>query len=67
MILSWSMAAGRCTSAATRSGLIPRFLFKNLASFPQVVVLPEPCRPAIIITVGRFWFTLIFVSVSPMR
>ena len=44
------MAAGRCKSAATNSGLRPRSLIMR-ASLPQVVVLPEPCRPHIISTV----------------
>ena len=44
------MAAGRCKSAATSIGLRPRSLISR-ASLPQVVVLPEPCRPHIISTV----------------
>ncbi len=44
------MAAGRCKSAATRNGFC--FSFSSIfESLPQVVVLPEPCRPHIISTV----------------
>lgn len=35
------------------------------ASFPAVVVLPEPCRPTIIIIVGGFGDILILASVPP--
>ena len=38
------MAAGRYTSAATSSGLLPRFC-RLRASLPATVVLPTPCRP----------------------
>ncbi len=44
------MAAGRCKSAATSIGLRPRSLISR-PSLPQVVVLPEPCRPQSISTV----------------
>ncbi len=44
------MAAGRCKSAATSSGFRPRSL-SSRPSLPQVVVLPEPCRPHSISTV----------------
>src|SRR6266550_4650885 len=50
-VMSWSIAAGRCTSAATRSGRRP-CLRMRFASFAAVVVLPEPCRPASTMTVG---------------
>ena len=43
------MAAGRCKSAATSIGLRPRSLISR-PSLPQVVVLPEPCRPQSIST-----------------
>ena len=46
------MAAGRCRSAATSIGLRPRSRIIR-ASLPQVVVLPEPCRPHIIRIVRR--------------
>ena len=49
MTCNCSMAAGRCKSAATSIGLRPRSLISR-ASLPQVVVLPEPCRPHIIST-----------------
>ena len=42
---SWSIAAGRCRSAAIRPGLRP-CLRRASASFADVVVLPEPWRPA---------------------
>mmetsp|Transcript_14496 Transcript_14496/g.52148 ORF Transcript_14496/g.52148 Transcript_14496/m.52148 type:complete len:237 (+) Transcript_14496:536-1246(+) len=48
---SWSIAAGRYTSVATRRLCFPCAL-RNSASFPQAVVLPTPCRPAISMTVG---------------
>src|SRR6266446_8273986 len=38
-------------STETSSGRCPPF-FSQLASLPEVVVLPEPCRPAIRTTVG---------------
>ena len=44
------MAAGRCKSAATSIGLRPRCWISR-PSLPQVVVLPEPCRPQSISTV----------------
>ena len=48
---SWSMAAGRYTSQATNRGRFP--CFKNhLPSFAAWVVLPLPCRPQSISTVG---------------
>ena len=48
---SWSIAAGRCRSAAIRPGLRP-WLRRCSASFAAVVVLPEPCRPASRMTVN---------------
>ena len=48
---SWSIAAGRCRSAATSPGLRPS-LRSSSASLAAAVVLPEPCRPASRITVG---------------
>ena len=45
------MAAGRCKSAATSIGLLPRSWISR-PSLPQVVVLPEPCRPQSISTVS---------------
>ena len=52
------MAAGRCKSAATSSGLRPRCLSMR-PSLPQVVVLPEPCRPQIMSTC---WFARLQVE-----
>ena len=49
--LSCSRAAGRYTSTETSMGRCPPF-FSHAASLPLVVVLPEPCKPAIKITVG---------------
>ena len=50
---SCSMAAGRrVSSEASRTFL--RSFTRRSASLPAVVVLPEPCRPAIRITVGGF-------------
>ena len=48
---SWSTAPGRCRSQATSSGVWP-WLRSHSASLPASVVLPEPCRPASITTVG---------------
>ena len=48
---SWLTAAGRCRSQATRSGVCP-FPRSHAASLPASVVLPEPCKPASITTVG---------------
>src|SRR5919204_2587166 len=48
---SWSIAAGRCRSAATRPGLRSA-LRKNSASFAAAVVFPDPCNPASRTTVG---------------
>ena len=45
------MAAGRCRSQATSAGFGPAWP-AACASLPVVVVLPEPCRPHIRITVG---------------
>ena len=51
--LSCSTAAGRCKSAATSSGLRPLLAAAFRASLPAVVVLPLPCRPQSMRTVGR--------------
>ena len=50
---TWSCctALGRCRSAATSSGVLPCSRSQS-ASFAARVVLPEPCRPASMITVG---------------
>src|SRR5205823_1112691 len=48
---SCSAAAGRWTSAATRTGWRP-WRRRTFASFATVVVLPEPCRPTSAMTVG---------------
>ena len=41
------MAAGRYTSQATNIGVLPFLSFRNLASFAENVVLPEPWSPDI--------------------
>ena len=50
-VSSWSAAAGRYGSAATRRGRRPSFTTWR-ASFAVEVVLPEPCRPTIATTAG---------------
>ena len=50
-VRSCSTAAGRCRSAPTSSGLRPCWRNQR-ASLAALVVLPEPCRPAISTTVG---------------
>ena len=50
---NWSIAAGLYISQATIIGFLPCFLSK-FASFPAIVVLPEPWRPTSIIIVGGF-------------
>ena len=52
-VRSCSTAAGRWRSAPTSSGLRP-WLLNQRASLAELVVLPEPCRPAISTTVGGF-------------
>ena len=64
-VRSCSTAAGRWRSAPTSSGLRPCDL-NHSASLPVAVVLPEPCRPAMRMTVGGFGAYWIF-SVSPPR
>mmetsp|Transcript_10166 Transcript_10166/g.17710 ORF Transcript_10166/g.17710 Transcript_10166/m.17710 type:complete len:237 (-) Transcript_10166:137-847(-) len=49
---SCSMAAGRYTSVATMSTLFFCFM-RYSANFPQAVVFPTPCRPAIRMTCGK--------------
>ena len=53
-IWSWVTAFGRCRSQAASIGVWPWFLSQR-ASLPARVVLPEPCRPASMITVGGFF------------
>ena len=60
------MAAGRYTSAAISTGCLPSFL-RYFASLAQVVVLPEPCRPAMRITVGGLPPKASFESPEPIR
>ena len=50
---SWFTALGRCRSAATSSGVWP-WPLSQWPSLPARVVLPEPCRPASMMTVGAF-------------
>ena len=51
-IASCSMAAGRRVSSEAISTLLRSVLASRSASLADMVVLPEPCRPAIRITVG---------------
>ncbi len=44
-VRSCSVAAGRWTSAGTRSTCLPKLFLRWSASLAAVVVLPEPCRP----------------------
>ena len=62
---SWVTALGRCRSQATSSGVWPWPLSQS-ASLPASVVLPEPCRPASMITVGGF-LANVSRRVSPPR
>ncbi len=58
------MAAGRCRSAATSSGLRP-WLLSSSASLPALVVFPEPWRPTMrIVSGGDDFFN---GTVSPPR
>ncbi len=59
------MAAGRYTSAAMSTGDLPSFL-STLASLAQVVVLPEPCRPARRTMVGGWPLKASLESPPPM-
>ena len=52
-VSSCFMAAGRYTSQATSSGRLPCF-FMSAASFAPFVVLPAPCRPTSMQTLGLF-------------
>ena len=58
------IAAGLYTSQATNNGFLPSFL-NIFASFAAVVVLPDPCKPTIIIIVGGFGDIFILASVPP--
>ncbi len=49
---SCSCAAGRLTSSDAISAFLPCFSLISLPSLAVVVVLPEPCRPTIMITAG---------------
>ena len=60
---SCSIAAGRYTSQATSNGLRFFLVLSIRASFPEKVVLPEPCRPDIRITAG--WPSVSISTVSP--
>ena len=51
-------------SAGTRRTLRPSFL-KFFASLPAVVVLPDPCSPTIMMTVGGFGERWSFACVPP--
>ena len=60
------MAAGRYTSAAISTGRLPSFL-SSLASLATVVVLPEPCRPAMRMMVGALPLNASRESPLPIR
>src|SRR5262245_46612270 len=62
---SWSTAAGRARSAATRAGEWPS-LRRRRASFAEAVVFPEPWSPASRITVGGLLANASFESPLPM-
>ncbi|MNL33836.1 hypothetical protein D3C87_1557670 [compost metagenome] len=55
-VRSWAMAAGRYTSHDTVSTFFFLFSLSHLASLPEVVVLPAPCRPAIRMIAGGWTF-----------
>ncbi len=57
-------AAGLYTSHATSKGLFPCFL-RRFASFPEVVVLPDPCSPTIIYVVGGLLAKVTFAGILP--
>ena len=49
---NWLIAAGLYTSQPTKRTSLDFLVFKKLANFPEKVVLPDPCKPDIRITVG---------------
>ena len=53
-VRSCSVAAGRWTSAGTRSTCLRNDVFRWSASLAAVVVFPDPWRPTSRITEGRF-------------
>ena len=58
---SCAMAAGRWMSSPKRHTRWPRFM-KNFASFPAVVVLPEPKRPTSMREEGFFLISILWPS-----
>ena len=64
--LNCSIAAGRYTSQATNKGFFARLDFNKLASLPEKVVLPDPCKPDIKITEG-FPFRLTSTLCPPIN
>ena len=54
-------------SAATNIGFLLYFLRINNANLPAVVVLPAPCKPTIITTVGGLLAILIDVFSPPIN
>ena len=50
---NWLIAAGLYTSQPTNRTSLDFLVFKKFANFPEKVVLPEPCKPDIKITVGE--------------
>ena len=54
-------------SAATKSGFRLYFLRSKFANFPVVVVLPAPCKPTIITTVGGLLLLAILLCSPPIK
>ena len=63
---NWLMAAGRYTSQAASRGRFPYWRRISPASFAPLVVLPAPCKPTIITTVGPLDAVLNRALVPPM-
>ena len=64
---SCSTAAGRRVSQAASATLLECSSRRWRASFAAAVVLPEPCRPAIMITVGGLAEKLSGAALPPIR
>ena len=64
---NWLMAAGRYTSQATSRGRRPNCRRIRPASFAPLVVLPAPCRPTIITTVGPLEAVVSLALDPPIR
>ena len=66
-IASCSIAAGRLVSSEARRTFLPFFSFSRFASLAVVVVLPEPCRPTIRMTLGGLSIFSVSGASSPAR